>query len=257
MKIEMFGILVDALTLHEATEQVTLMAKRREKGLVVTPNVDHIVTLHKDPEFRKIYEKALMITADGMPVVWLSKFLPSTTLPERVTGADLLESVCQAASKQVLSIGFIGGLPGVAKQAAEKLSHRYPGLRIAGVYSPPFGFEHSEEESGKVVGLVREWSPDILFIGVGAPKQEKWADKYLDELQCGPILCTGAAFDFAADLMPRAPRWMQRSGFEWIWRIKYDPIRMMKRYLIRDAIFLYYAVKEILIRRLRASSIGQ
>lgn len=256
MKIEMFGILIDALTLNEATGQVMRMAKSREKGLIVTPNVDHIVTLHKDTSFRKIYEKALMITADGMPLVWLSKFLLGKSLPERVTGADLLVSVCQAASESGVSIAFVGGLPGVAKQAAEKLSKRYLGLRIVGTYSPPFGFEKSADESGKVVSLVREWSPDILFIGVGAPKQEKWADKYLEELQCGPILCTGAAFDFAADTIPRAPRWMQRGGFEWIWRIKYDPIRLMRRYLIRDAIFARYAIKEIWSRLFRASNIG-
>lgn len=256
MKIEMFGIFIDALTLNEATEQVMCLAKSKEKGLVVTPNVDHVVTLHKDAEFRKIYENALMITADGMPLVWLSKFLLGKSLPERVTGADLLETVCQAASERGISIGFIGGMPGVAKQAAEKLSQRYLGLQIVGTYSPPFGFEQSEDESGKVVGLVREWSPDILFIGVGAPKQEKWAAKYLDELQCGPILCTGAAFDFAADIVPRAPRWMQRGGFEWVWRITHDPIRLMRRYLIRDAIFAHYAIKEIWSRLFRTSNIG-
>lgn len=246
---KMFGIKLAPLTLGQATEKVIDMATLREKGLVVTPNVDHIVTLHQDGDFRGIYMQAKLIVADGMPLVWLSRLLPGKSLPERVTGSDLLETVCESASLKGLSVAFIGGMPGVAEQAKKKLCERYPSLNIVGVYSPRFGFEHDSEESNRIVEMVDAWSPDIVFIGVGAPKQEKWSFKYLDELSCGPILCTGAAFDFSAGICERAPQWVQHVGLEWVWRMSQDPKRLVKRYLIRDSIFLLYAIKELVNKR--------
>lgn len=242
---EMFGVEVAPLTLEQATEKVIDFAILREKGLVVTPNVDHIVTLHQDNAFREIYMHAKLIVADGMPLVWLSKLLAGESLPERVTGSDLLETVCESASLKGLSVAFIGGMPGVAMQAKEKLCERYPSLNIVGVVSPNFGFEHNKEESDKIIAMVNAWSPDIVFIGVGAPKQEKWSFEHLDELNCGPILCTGAAFDFSAGICMRAPQWMQSTGLEWTWRMFQDPRRLIKRYLVRDIRFILYALREV------------
>lgn len=244
----MFGISVDMVTLEEATMRVLAMAKRREKSVVVTPNVDHIITLQHDSEFLGVYKSAGLVVADGMPLVWLSRILPGKPLPERVTGADLLETVCQKAAEEGVSVALLGGNPGVAAQAATCLQKRYPGLLIKGVYSPPFGFENDKEECARIVKLVNEWKPDILFVGVGAPKQEKWSARYLEELDCGPILCVGASFDFAAGIVRRAPVWMQKLGLEWFWRMLHEPRRLVKRYLGRDLMFISLAVKEIVVQ---------
>lgn len=246
LDIKMFGIKFSPLTLKQATDAIIQMACVRERGLVVTPNVDHIVTLHKDTEFREIYARAKLIVADGMPLVWLSKLLVGTSLPERVTGADLLFSVCEMAAKHNLSVAFIGGLPGVADKAKEKLVELNPALQVVATHCPPFGFENSVVETQEIIDICKHKRPNILFFGVGAPKQEKWCDKHLEQLDVGPILCTGAAFDFAAGKVKRAPEWMRKYGLEWLWRLMGDPVRLWRRYIVRDSVFLIYAAVEFI-----------
>lgn len=166
-----------------------------------------------------------------------------------MTGADLLFEVCALAAKRGLKVAFVGGLPGVAEQARTNLAKLYPGLNVVGCYCPPFGFENSELESQKVVDFCNELRPDILFIGVGAPKQEKWAAKHLSRIDVGPVLCVGAAFDFAAGTIKRAPVIVQRCGVEWLWRLASEPKRLWRRYLLRDSKFVGIALREILARR--------
>ncbi len=245
MQTELLGISFERATLSSAVTQILDAAKEKRKGLVVTPNVDHIVMLQDDHDMKRIYDHALFRYADGMPIVWLSKIVKGESLPERVTGADLLIAICEKASKTDLKIYFLGGNPGIAEQAATRLISKFPSLKISGIYSPPFGFEHSEEETNWIINDINARNVDILFIGVGAPKQEKWAAKHSDRLQVGPILCVGAAFDFAAGVINRAPLWVQKSGCEWIWRLASEPTRMWRRYLVRDSRFIPLAWKEI------------
>jgi N-acetylglucosaminyldiphosphoundecaprenol N-acetyl-beta-D-mannosaminyltransferase len=242
---EIFGLNFFSVTLAEAADLVIDSAKRKKKGLVVTPNVDHIVQLQNDNEMRQIYTSADFVFADGMPIVWLSKVLRNRALPERVTGADLLPAVCERSAKQGLQLMFVGGLPGVAAQAALKLQEQYPGLKVVSTYSPPFGFENDIAESNNIITLVRNAAPDILFIGVGTPKQEKWAHAHIHQLQTGPILCVGAAFDFAAGNIKRAPILIQKLGLEWAWRLASEPKRLWRRYIVTDSRFIYIAAHEI------------
>lgn len=247
MQTELLGILFEQLTLSEAASQVVEAGRHTQKGLVVTPNVDHVVMLQDDAEMRKIYQGALFRYADGMPLVWLSRLVTTTPLPERVTGADLITSVCEKAAECGLNIYFLGGNPGVAEKAAKKLQNLFNGLKIVGTYCPPFGFEKNAIETDRIIADINARNVDILFIGVGAPKQEKWAAAHLDRLEVGPILCVGAAFDFAAGIIKRAPIAIQKSGFEWVWRLACEPTRLWRRYLIRDSRFISLALNEMLI----------
>jgi len=242
----MFGITIARCTMASASQYVTDLAERHETGLVVTPNIDHIIRLKDDASFFEIYQRASLITVDGMPLVWLSKLLPGASFPERVTGADLLVSVCKRAAEQHLSVAFVGGMPGIAELAGVRMQSEFPGLQVAFSHFPPFGFECNKEQSEEIVSLCRKHRPDILFFGVGAPKQEKWCDKRLNQLNTGPILCIGEALAFAAGSVVRAPGWMQRAGLEWLFRLSRDPGRLWKRYLLRDPRFVYLALREMI-----------
>ena len=244
MKAQLFGVAFEQATLSTAVSQVLDAAKQGHKGLVVTPNVDHIVMLQSDADMRQIYKSALYRYADGMPIVWLSRLVSSFPLPERVTGADLLPAICEKSVGTNLSIYFLGGNPTVADMAASKLRSQYPGLNIVGTCCPPFGFENDLAETERIIADINSLNVNILFIGVGAPKQEKWSAAHIGRLKVGPILCVGAAFDFAAGTTKRAPKWVQKNGLEWLWRLISDPFRLWKRYLLRDSRFMYLALKE-------------
>jgi len=243
-KILLFGLIFESLSLNEASKQIIVAAKNRHKGLVVTPNVDHIVMMERDHEMREIFQKALFRFADGMPLVWLSRLMFKSPLPERVTGSDLFPAVCQAAAREKLSVYFLGGNPSVAEAAAVKLKDRNPDLIVSGIYSPPFGFELDPEETSQIISRVNDSGARILFIGVGTPKQEKWAYSNLASLNTGPILCIGASFDFIAGTVKRAPRFIQKSGFEWLWRLIKEPRRLWRRYILRDSRFIILAFRE-------------
>lgn len=243
--IPLFGLEFQSLDFSAAVDAIADAARLREKGLVITPNVDHIVTVHQRPEVQQIYLGARFLFADGMPLIWTSRLIPGKALPGRITGADLLPALCERAAETGLSVAFVGGLPGIAQQASEAMCKRYSGLRVVGVHCPPFGFERDAGQTQEIIDLCNAGRPDILFFGVGAPKQEIWSHAHLEHLDVGMVLCIGAALDFAAGTLQRAPNWMQRSGLEWVWRMAQDPRRLLKRYLVRDAAFFRIALREI------------
>jgi len=242
--VPMFGMEFSRATLSEATRAILALVGEGNADMIVTPNVDHIVTMERDQHMRQVFKSARYRFADGMPLVWLSRVRYRDGLPERVTGADLLFSVAEGAVAHSASIFLLGAQPGVATTAADKLVGKYPGLTVCGTYSPPFGFERDEAMSRQIVAMVNAAAPNILFIGVGTPKQEKWAHRWRDELTCDVILGVGAAIDFAAGTARRAPRLVQKSGFEWMWRIASDPKRLLPRYF-NDRKFFGLALREL------------
>lgn len=229
-KFTLGGIEIDNLTFDEALEQIVELAKQHRSQYVVTPNVDHIVRLQEDAEFFKIYQGAALSVVDGMPIVWASHWL-GQPLKERVTGADLLPNLCRVAAQRSLSVYFLGAAPGVAQLAAERLQMQYQGLKVAGLYSPPFGFEKNAEECQKIVTLINDCEPDILFVGLGSPKQERWIAQYQPDVKVGVMLGIGAAIAFAAGVEKRAPKFMQKIGLEWFHRLIHNPRRLGARYL--------------------------
>jgi len=243
--VQMFGLYFNAATLGEAAQMVVAAAEQQNKGLVVTPNVDHIVMMDRDAEMKALYQSAMFRFADGMPLIWFSKLFMKPSLPERVTGADLLPAIASLADKKGMKLFFLGGNEGVAALAAKELQKSNPSLQIAGTYCPPFGFEHDACESSKIVNIINQSGADILFVGVGAPKQEKWAARYLEQLEVGPVLGVGASFDFAAGTVKRAPLLFQRIGMEWLWRLIKEPRRLWHRYVVQDSKFISLICKEL------------
>lgn len=243
--VDMFGLRFERVTLGGAVDQVLAAARARTTGLVVTPNVDQIVKFDRDPAMHQAYKRALHVYADGMPLVWISRFLGAEGLHERITGSDLVPAVCAGAAREGASVYFFGGDIGVAQLAGDRMRQRFPGLLVAGCSCPPFGFERDAQISAQLVNDINRSGADIVFLGVGAPKQEKWGDFHADKLRVGPMLCVGAALSFAAGLVERAPAVVQRSGLEWAWRLALEPRRLWRRYLVDDMRIFPLAMREL------------
>lgn len=216
----------------------------------VTPNAHHIVEINKNRELRRIYEGADLVLPDGVSLLWASRLL-GTPLRERVAGSDLFPRLCAAAAEYGYRVFLLGGEPGVASKAAEQLKRRHPGLRIVGFYSPQFGFESCPEENERIVRMTRESRPDILFVALGFPKQELWIYRYARACRVSIAIGVGAAFDFAAGTRRRAPRWMQRVGLEWLFRLLQEPRRLWYRYLVLGPQFALLTVAEFCRSRIR------
>jgi len=235
-RVNVCNIQIDNVTIQEAIEYIDGLAQDRRPSFVVTPNVDHIVRYNKDIEFAEIYKKAHLVVADGMPLIWGAKFL-GTPLKAKVSGSDLFPEACQLFEKNTRKIFFLGGRPKAAEGAKLKLLGKFPKLRIVGCYCPPIGFEKDAVELKKISQMIMDAGPDILFVGLGSPKQEKWIyDNYLS-LNVPVSIGIGVTFEFIAGMVQRAPVWMQKVGFEWFWRLMMEPGRLWKRYLIDDLSF--------------------
>lgn len=235
---------IDNTTLDEAISTIIGWIENHDTPrYVVTSNVDHIVKLQNDNEFKKIYQDADLVLADGMPLVWAAKFL-GTPLYEKVSGSDLFIKLCEIASRRKFRLFFLGGSPGDAEKAKEVLVRQNPGLLVEGVYCPPFGFEKDEQERKKIVELIKAANPDILFVGLGAPKQEKWIYEHYQKTRVPVSIGIGISFSFAAGTIKRAPVWMQKVGLEWLWRLIMEPRRLWKRYLVDDMMFFWLVLKQ-------------
>ncbi|HCW53831.1 MAG TPA: glycosyltransferase [Clostridium sp.] len=232
-RIKFLNTSVDNLTMNEAIDRIDNLIIRRSPSYVVTPNVDHIVKLEKDEELKEVYKNADLILTDGMPLIWISK-MKSNPIKEKVSGSDLFPRVCELAANKGYKVFLLGAAEGVAKKAADNLQMKFPKLSVAGTYSPSYGFEKKEEEIEYIISLINKAKPDILAVGLGAPKQEKFIYKYKDKLNVPVSLAIGASIDFEAGNVERAPRWMQKCGLEWFYRLCKEPKRMFKRYLVDD-----------------------
>jgi N-acetylglucosaminyldiphosphoundecaprenol N-acetyl-beta-D-mannosaminyltransferase len=239
----LFGIEFDFVTLGEAVDRVERLARERTGGLVVTPNVDFVMKVQVDHAFRRVCQQSPLVLADGMPVVWASRLL-GAPLPERVAGSDLFPLACERAAQVGQSVYLLGAREGVAERAARILQDRYPGLQVAGTHSPPLGFDRDAAASARVVELVRAAQPDLLFLALGAPKQELWYDAHRDALGVPVALGVGASIDFIAGEVQRAPSWMRRAGLEWLYRFVQEPRRLFRRYFIDDTKFIVLVARE-------------
>ncbi|MDP4179038.1 MAG: WecB/TagA/CpsF family glycosyltransferase [Bacillota bacterium] len=232
-KMEFLNTKIDNVTMTEAIEKIRSFIKDGKYHYVVTPNVDHIIKLEYDKEFQEIYKNADLILVDGQPLMWIGKYL-NRPIKEKVSGSDLFPNVCEMAAKENYSVFLLGAAEGVAALAAKNLCNRFKGLNIAGVYSPSFGFEKKEDEIEKIIEMINNLKPDILCVGVGAPKQEKFIFKYKDRLKVPVSLAIGGSIDFESGIKKRAPKWMQKSGLEGVYRFCKEPRRMFKRCFIDD-----------------------
>ena len=241
--MDLFGVSIQNLTLNGVLARVREHLAQAGNHYVVTLNVDHVVRLQKDTEFRQAYRNASLVVPDGMPILWASRLL-GTPLKERITGSDLVPRVCRLAAEEGRSVYFLGGSEGVAQRAAENLRAALPALRVAGYQSPPFGFESDASANQRVIEGINRAKPSILFVALGAPKQEKWIARHIPQLEIQVVFCIGSALDYPAAVARRAPAWMQRNGLEWLWRLLHEPARLGRRYLVEDLAFLGILLKE-------------
>ena len=232
-RIKFLNTEVDNLTMNEAVQKIEQLILNKKPSYVVTPNVDHIVKLESDKEFQEVYKEADLILTDGMPLIWISK-LKKNPIKEKVSGSDLFPEVCKLAAYKGYKVFLLGAAEGVAAKAAENLKEKYKGLHVVGTYSPSYGFEKKEHEIQEIIKMINEVKPDILAVGLGAPKQEKFLYNYRKQLNVPISLAIGASIDFEAGNIERAPEWMQHSGLEWFYRLCKEPKRMFKRYLVDD-----------------------
>jgi N-acetylglucosaminyldiphosphoundecaprenol N-acetyl-beta-D-mannosaminyltransferase len=247
----LLGIDFDAVTLEEAVERVLQIARGPEGSLILTPNVDHLIRTTRDPEFKRICQQGALVVADGIPVVWASRLLQQA-LPERVAGSDLMPMSAVAAAQRGLRYFFLGGSPGDAAKAAAKIAAAAGTDGLCGVDCPPFGFERDPAYIDALVERINAARPDILFVGLGSPKQEKLMAALRGRVHAAAMMAVGITFSYVAGSLKRAPRPIQRIGLEWLWRLAWEPRRLWRRYLQNLLLFPWLIGREALHLLLRA-----
>ncbi|MDB5322235.1 MAG: glycosyl transferase family 2 [Phycisphaerales bacterium] len=234
--IDLCGVNIHALTERQCIAQIMRRSTAGRGGVVITPNLDHLRRCHQDSEFARLVSRADLVVADGMPLIWASR-LQCTPLPGRVAGSDLLSSLSATASKMGKTLFLLGGDPGTADSVAGILRNRYPGLKIAGTYCPPMGFQDDPERMRELTRVVVSSKPDIVFVALGSPKQERLIERLRDRLPGAWWLGVGISFSFLAGNVRRAPHWMRTMGLEWVHRLVQEPVRLFKRYLMQGIPF--------------------
>jgi N-acetylglucosaminyldiphosphoundecaprenol N-acetyl-beta-D-mannosaminyltransferase len=203
----------------------------------ITANLDHVRRYHHDPVQQSLIDAADLVVADGMPLIWASR-LAGEPLPERVSGSSMVWSICEAACARGQSVFLLGGDPGVAERAADVFRNRYPRLEIAGTTCPPVGFEHDEQELGRIEHQVTEAAPRIVFVALGFPKQDLLIRTLRSALPEASFLGVGISLSYATGDVSRAPGWICELGLEWAYRLSQEPTRrLVRRYLINGLPF--------------------
>ncbi len=251
--ITLRGIRLHALTEANCVNHLISELDAHRGGWVITPNLDHMRRVESDPEFKEMLAEADVVVADGTPLIWASR-LQGTPLPERIAGSSLVWSLAHAASQNNRSLYLLGGDPGAADKAAKVLKKRYPDLKIAGTDCPPFGFDQEPDGIDKVLQKVLDTSPDIVYVGLGSPKQERLIRQVRARLPHVWWLGVGISLSFIAGDVRRAPRWVQKLGLEWLHRLFQEPGRLAKRYLLHG---LPFAVRLLLGAAMNKSSTTQ
>lgn len=240
---EVLGVRVDAVQIADV---VDLMKQwiREKKGChsIAATGMHGIVEAQNDAGFKQILNNTDLIVPDGAPLVWAGR-RRGLDLPRRVYGPDLVLAFCKETQTHGYRHFLYGGEPGVAEQLAESLKRRFPAIQVAGTFSPPFR-PLSKGEDDEIVGMISRAAPDVLWVGLGAPKQERWMHEHKKRLNVPVIVGVGAAFDMISGRRRQAPRWMREHGLEWAFRLFQEPRRLWRRYLIYGTQFIVWIVLE-------------
>ena len=235
-RVNVLGVGVSALNMELALAAMAGALDRKEKGYVCVTGVHGVSEAQTDEGFRQILNRAFLCTPDGMPLVWAGRWQGRKEM-DRVYGPDLMLAVLELSENKGYRHFFYGGSNGAAKALGERLGKRFPRLQIAGTYEPPFRPLAAGELEG-VKKLIRDARADVMWIGLSTPKQERFMAEHLGQLDVTLMAGVGAAFDFLAGRVRQAPRWMQRSGLEWLFRLGCEPRRLWKRYLKNNPLFV-------------------
>ena len=246
-RIDICGVRVSSVNLTTACELIDEWIKNQKKTYICVAPVSTIVDCQKDEEYRKIVNNADMVTADGMPLVWLGRWRGHQRI-ERTYGPDLMLALCEYGREKGYRHYLYGGTVDTCRLLEERLKRNFPGLKIVGKHSPPFrpGFIMEKNE---ILNEINKANPDILWIGLGSPKQDYWMYHIRPHLDCPVMIGVGAAFDFLSGVKKQAPKWLQESGLEWFYRLCCEPRRLWKRYLIGNSQFIYYVLKNCLKKK--------
>ncbi|HEY6226057.1 MAG TPA: WecB/TagA/CpsF family glycosyltransferase, partial [Verrucomicrobiae bacterium] len=226
--VAILGVPFDSVTTAETIEIIARMIESGEPHYIATANVDFLVQAAKDVELRRILFDAHLVLCDGTPLLWASRLL-GNRLPERVAGSDVVPLLLKEAAEKGYRVYFLGAAPEVCAQAVEKLREQFPTLQIAGHYSPPYK-PLVEMDHEDIISRIQAAKPDLLFVGFGCPKQEKWIKMHYQNLGVSVCVGVGGTIDFLAGHRRRAPMWMRKAGVEWIYRMAQEPRRLFKRY---------------------------
>lgn len=243
-KADVLGVGVSAINLPQATGLVVDGAKAGARGYIPVTGVHGVMEAQRDPEFRKILSEAWLVTPDGMPMTWVGRGQGHAAM-DRVYGPDLMLEVFRATQDGSVRHFFYGGGDGVADELRAALEKKFPGVCVCGTSTPPFRPLTEEEESG-LVARMEMLRPHIVWVGLSTPKQEKFMASMQEKLPPCLMIGVGAAFDFHTGRVPQAPRWMQRSGLEWLFRLVQEPRRLWKRYLINNPFFVLQITMQFL-----------
>lgn len=239
------GVPIDDVNMSEALDRIEAFIQiGRATGKshqIATVNADFVVKAQYDPELRYLLQEADMATADGMPLVWGARLL-GVSLEDRVAGSDMVPALIERAAAKGYSVYFLGAAPEVARQAVDILQERHPDLIVAGVYSPPYRSVLEMDEA--ILEDIQAAQPDILLVAFGNPKQEKWIGMVRRQLNVPVMIGIGATLDFIAGSKKRAPRWMQKSGLEWLYRLIQEPARLWRRYVVDLAVFSTFFLRQ-------------
>ncbi len=235
-RVNVLGVGVSAINMDQAVAAIAEALDRREKGYICVTGVHGVSEAQTEDGFRKILNRSFLCTPDGMPLVWVGRRQGHQTM-DRVYGPDLMLAVLELSEKRGYRHFFYGGANGTAEVLRQKLLERFPKLQIVGTYEPPFR-PLNEREKLDLKAMVGSLRPDMIWVGLSTPKQERFMAEYLDQLDVTLMAGVGAAFDFHAGRMRQAPRWMQRSGLEWFFRLACEPRRLWRRYFKNNPLFV-------------------
>lgn len=248
--VDLLGIPVDRIALETVVDWIESAIASREPRQIITANLDFIAIKRKRPSFEHVIQHADLVVCDGKPLQWAAR-LRGHAIPSRVTGMDLMLHAARLSQSKGYRIFLMGAAPGVAPMAVHELRAMFPGASFVGSYTPPNG-TFSDEDNERMVEAIRVARPDVLFVALGAPKQDEWIAEHLQLLGVPVCVGVGGVFDMFAGLTRRAPAWIQNVGMEWAFRMAQEPSRLWRRYLVNDLPVLVQLLGEQLVRRVNA-----
>ena len=234
--MNVLGVGISAINLPQAVAAVDDALRHRRKGYICVTGVHGVMEAQKSPELKTIHNESFLTTPDGMPMVWMGRFRGARHMG-RVYGPDLMHDVLQISAQRGYKHFFYGGADGVAEELSRVIVQKFPGLQVVGTYQPPFRPLNADEDH-ELLQQVAQCRPDMMWVGISTPKQERFMAEYLPRLDVTLMAGVGAAFNFHCGRVRQAPRWVQRSGFEWLYRCIHEP-RLWKRYGVIVPGFLF------------------
>ena len=236
-RVNILGVGVSALNMDRTLDNMACLIEHNIRTYIVVCPVYTVMNTLEDPALRSIVNEAGLVTPDGMPLVILSRLRGYRDV-RRVYGPDIMLAFSEWAAGKGYSNYYYGGAPGVADALADELGRRFPGLSVAGTFSPPFR-ELSPDGEDEIVEMINDAAPDVVWVGLGSPKQDYWMARFRERLNAPILIGVGAAFDYITGRVPQAPRWMQRMALEWLFRLMVEPGRLWRRYMIYNPLFLW------------------